>query len=298
MKGLAAFVMRGRIEALAVTVAGTVSLLFCWISAAVVALVILRKGAGAGGWLLAWSVLPAGTWFYAFGDGGPLTLLLGAAALAAVLRSTVSLPLALLASIPVGVVSGLMMLAFGGDYLDQLVMLFSDFQVSMEQQLAEQGQQAEFVRPTAAQFAGFLGAGTAMTSALCLLLGRYWQAELYNPGGFGQEFRALYYGPGIAMALLLVTTALAFAGITYQGWAIVGVLPLVFVGFSLVHARVAWRGQGGGWLPLVYVAWLLFGPVRLLIVLLAVADSWLNFRQRWTNKPGTDVSERDPDEDR
>ena len=48
MHGLANFVMRGRWQALLVTVAGAGSLMFCWISAAVVALVTLRKGAGAG----------------------------------------------------------------------------------------------------------------------------------------------------------------------------------------------------------------------------------------------------------
>ena len=48
MKGLAAFIMRGRFQALLVTVAGAGSLMFCWISAAAVALVILRKGVGPG----------------------------------------------------------------------------------------------------------------------------------------------------------------------------------------------------------------------------------------------------------
>jgi hypothetical protein len=29
-----------------------------------------------------------------------------------------------------------------------------------------------------------------MFSVLSLMLARYWQALLYNPGGFGREFRA------------------------------------------------------------------------------------------------------------
>ncbi len=61
MKGLAEFVMRGRLQALLVIVAGAGSLLFCWISAAALALVTLRKGAGAGAWLFMWALLPAGT---------------------------------------------------------------------------------------------------------------------------------------------------------------------------------------------------------------------------------------------
>ena len=77
LKGLAAFAMRGRMPALLLTVAGAGSLLFCWISAAVVALVTLRKGAGEGAWLLLWALLPAGALLYVLGDSGPLTLLLG-----------------------------------------------------------------------------------------------------------------------------------------------------------------------------------------------------------------------------
>jgi len=117
MTGLAAFVMRGRFQALLVTVLGAGSLLFCWISAAVLALVTLRKGAGEGAWLLFWALLPAGTLVYAYGDSGPLALLLSVMVLALVLRNTVNLPLAVLACVPVGVVTGLLLVGLSGAYL-------------------------------------------------------------------------------------------------------------------------------------------------------------------------------------
>ncbi len=66
------------------------------ISAAAIALVTLRKGAGAGLWLFMWALLPAGTLVYLFGDSGPLLLLAGTMALALVLRTTVNLSLAVL----------------------------------------------------------------------------------------------------------------------------------------------------------------------------------------------------------
>ncbi len=153
-------------------------------------------------------------------------------------------------------------------------------------------------RPDAGQIAGMLGAGTAVSSVLCLLLARYWQAALYNPGGFGQEFRALYYPPVTTAALALAAIALASMGPQYRTWAMICMVPLALAGFALVHARAAWRGQGKGWLIGFYVAWLLLDPVKLLLVFAAVADSWFNFRRRWTPKPGTDVSERETDEDR
>ena len=98
--------------------------MFCWISAAVIALVTLRKGASAGGWLFLWALLPSGTLLYVFGDSGPLALLAGTMFLALVLRNTVSLSLAILASVAVGGVTGLALMAFGGEYLDQIVIYF------------------------------------------------------------------------------------------------------------------------------------------------------------------------------
>jgi hypothetical protein len=298
LKGLAEFVMRGRLQALLVTVAGAGSLMFCWISAAVVALVTLRKGAGAGAWLFMWALLPAGTLLYLFGDSGPLALLAGTLMLAMVLRATVNLSLAVLASVAVGAVTGLGLVAFGGQYLDQIVAYFSEFLATLEQQLSQGDNAVVLVRPDALQIAGMLGAGTAMTTVLCLLLARYWQSALYNPGGFGGEFKALYYPATVSTALALATVALASLGVQYRTWAMICVIPLTFAGLALMHARAESRGQGKGWLIGFYVAWLFFDPVKLLVVFFAIADSWFNFRQRWAKKPGTDASERVEHEDK
>jgi hypothetical protein len=298
LKGLAEFVMRGRLQALLVTVAGAGSLLFCWISASALALVTLRKGAGFGAWLFMWALLPAGTLFYAYGDSGPLALLAGTMVLALVLRATVNLPLAVLAGVGVGVATGLAMLAFAGAYLDQLVTYFAEFLAGMEQQLSKGGQAVELPRPVAPQIAGMLGAGTAMMSVLCLLLARYWQATLYNPGGFGAEFKALYYPATVSSVLVVATVVLYGLGVQYHTWAMICLIPLTFAGLALVHIRIGLSGRGKGWLTGFYIAWLVFDPVKLLVVFFAIADSWLNFRQRWSKGPGAQVSQRDEHDDR
>ena len=293
MKGLATFVMSGRFQALLVALAGAGSLLFCWISAAVVALVTLRKGAAAGVWLLAWALLPAGTLLFVYGHSGPLSLLVGTTALALVLRATVNLPMAVLAAVPLGGVIGLGLVTFSGEQLQQVAAYFGDFLTAIEQQLSEGGEAVVLGRPDAGQIAGMMGAGTAVTAVLCLLLARYWQAALYNPGGFGQEFRAMRYPPAITLALALGAVALAGLGQTYRSWAMICVLPLAFAGLALVHARVASRGQGTGWLVGFYLIWLVFDPVKLLVVFAAIADSWFNFRQRWNTPSVNEVARRD-----
>lgn len=294
MKAIAEFAMRGRFQALLLTVAGSGSILFCWISAAVLALVTLRKGVGFGAQLLLWALLPSGVLLYTTGDSGPLALLLGTMLLAIVLRTSVSLPLAVLACVPVGFLASIMAMSVGEQYLDQMVAVFGEFLAQLETQLSEGGEAIQLARPTAAQIAGVLGAGVAMMSALCLLLARYWQAALYNPGGFGTEFRGLRYGPGLASALALGGVAIAALGVEYRSWAVIGMMPLNFAGLALVHARVKARGQGSGWLFGFYAAWLLLDPVKLMVVFAAIADSWFDFRQRWA-RPGRQVR-RDEDE--
>lgn len=293
MKAIAEFAMRGRFQALLLTVAGAGSLLFCWISAAVVALVTLRKGVGPGIQLLFWALLPSGVLLYAVGDGGPLSLLVGTTLLAVILRTTVNLPLAVLASIAVGVFSALVLMTLGSHYLEQMVSVFGEFLANMEQQLSQGGEPVQLARPTAAQIAGMMGAGTGMTAVLCLMLGRYWQAALYNPGGFGTEFRALRYSPLVVTALALVAVVLSSIGVEYRSWAMIVMLPLSFAGLALVHARVHLKGQGTGWLVAFYLAWLILDPVKLMVVFAAIADSWFDFRQRWSGSATRDISRRD-----
>lgn len=299
MKGLANFIMRGRLQALVVAVAGAGSLLFCWISAAAIALVTLRRGVGQGGWLLLWAVLPAGALMLAFGDSGPLALLLGTGFLALVLRLTVSLPLAILASVPAGLVTGWAVAVFGGTVLEQMLVFFDQFLGNLEQQMAAEGSAVvTLARPTALQIAGMLGAANAIFSVLCLLLARWWQAALYNPGGFGSEFRALYYPPAVSSLLLVVALGLASLGPEYRSWAAICLVPLTAAGLALLHARVAVRGRGAGLLAGFYIAWVLFDLAKIMVVIAAVADSWLGFRQRWQAGNGTNVSRRDDSDDR
>ena len=83
------------------------------------------------------------------------------------------------------------------------------------------------------------------------------------------------------MILALAAIGLASLGADYRTWALICMVPLNFAGLALVHARARARGQGKGWLTWFYLAWLFFDPVKLLVVFAAIADSWLDFRQRW-----------------
>lgn len=294
MKALAEFVMRGRAQALTVALAGSVVVLFAWVSAAVVALVTLRKGPAEGLWVLAWALLPAGVIAWRFGDTSVVALLLGTVGLALVLRASVSLSLTLLASIPVGIAAGLLMLSLGEGFLEQVrTELVEPYFAYLEQVASRGGEMVTLPRPGVGAIAGMIGAGTSTLSVLSLLLARYWQAALYNPGGFGEEFRALRFPAALSLALLLGVLLVFSQGAEWRTWAMTGVAPLMFAGLGLVHARARHRGWSSALLGLFYAAWFLFGAVQMLVVLLAVVDGWWNFRRRWGVVPGNNIAPSD-----
>ena len=85
-----------------------------------------------------WALLPAGTLLvYAYGDSWAAGVAGGTMVLALVLRSTVSLSLAVLAGVGVGVLTGLALMAFSAEYLNQMVAYFGEFLGTLEQQLSQ-----------------------------------------------------------------------------------------------------------------------------------------------------------------
>ena len=285
MRGLAEFIMRGRWQALAVAALGAGSLLFGWISASAVALVTLRKGWTEGMWLTLWALLPAGLIAWFSGGSGSVLLLLGTFCLAATLRESVSLPLAVVVSVLVGFASGAALLLFSTEFLQQLVEVFNTVITQLEAGLQTDGAvKVSLDRPSTVQIAGMLAAGNSAMTVLSLLLGRYWQALLYNPGGFRREFHELRLPPQWTLGLTILALGLWFALPNYTGWAAVAAVPLMFCGFALVHARAAVAGQGTGWLTALYLLWLVIDPVKLALLGIVVIDAVLNFRGRWKNR--------------
>jgi len=278
--------MRGRWQALAVAVLGAGSLLFGWISAAAVALVTLRQGVASGGWLVFWALLPAVVVSWLSGDPGSVLLLLGVFVLAVVLRATVSLALAVAASALVGLISGGGLLLIGADFLAQLAEVFAALLEQLQSNVAtEESMDLVLSAPSTVQIAGILAAGNAVTALFSLLLARYWQALLYNPGGFREEFHALRLPPLWTTGLGLLALAVWAQEPWVSGWALVVSVPLMFCGFSLVHAYAAASGRGVSSLVIFYLLWLFVDPVKGLLLGCVVADAWIDFRRRWVRPP-------------
>lgn len=274
MRALAEFVMRGRTQAVAVSVLSVGTVFFAWIGAAAIALVTLRKGSTQGAYILAWSMLPAAFIAFQGSDLGPITTLVGVYFAAGALRLG-SWPLALLVIAGAGLALALVMNTVAVAQSQQIA--------DMLAQLAEQMQAAnpniQMLRLSATDIAGMIGVINAYTVVLSVVLGRWWQALLYNPGGFRSEFHALRLPVAAVVALVVGIVLLGSSG-AWQSWSLILQVPLTIAGVALVHAMAARAGLGNGALTLFYVLWVLLLPLRWLVQLLAVIDSFIDVRRR------------------
>ena len=133
---------------------------------------------------------------------------------------------------------------------------------------------------------GLVIALTLLGILISLYLGRWWQSLLYNPGGFGREFRELRLGRRMALATAVLVVAALLAGKVAGSLGvellILAVTIYMIQGLAVAHALVASRGASVGWLVGLYFLVLFASPHAMLAVGIAgYADSWLDFRKRF-----------------
>ncbi len=272
MRGLAEFVMKGRKQAImAVLLLGLIPLLNL-LSPVLVGLVVLRKGFQEAVQVLVWAILPIGGWALA-GDPVPLIMLLGITGLAGLLRSSESWEFTLLAAIAVGVCVEIY-LRLQPAVLD---LIFLQMQPYFEAN-AIQGEQLDALRDV---MTSFMGAVYMFLSIILLMLARWMQAALFNPGGFQKEFHGLRVEQRVALILVSCMMLANFEILIPQTWMLYLVLPLMFSGIALIHAVVAAKKLSSLWLAVLY-ALIVLPLIANLVVLLALLDSWYDFRTRLT----------------
>ncbi|WP_433738414.1 hypothetical protein [Pseudomonas putida] len=288
MRALAEFIMRGRMQATLV-VAGCAALpLLYWLGAAAGCLVLLRRGLKDALGVLALGMLPALIWWLYSDDPRALLVLLGSASLALVLRASESWNRVLLVSIAMGVVFSVVL---GMAFEPQIEMLAQALIKVMPSLLGDVYQkmsvdeQARFASLIAPILTGLIAALLQIVSVLSLIVGRYWQALLYNPGGFGREFRAVRIPLGPAMLLLAGMVVTPNLGVQMSMLVPLCSVPLVFAGLALIHGLVAQKRLARFWLVGLYVTLLLFMQlIYPLLVVLAIVDSLIDFRGRLAPK--------------
>ncbi|SUZ55453.1 uncharacterized protein METZ01_LOCUS8307 [marine metagenome] len=271
MRGLAEFVMSGRKQAImAVIFLGLIPLVNL-LNPVVVGLMVLRKGVLEVAIIFAWAILPIGAWAIV-GDIAPLIMLFGISGLAWLLRETESWETTLLATIAIGL-SVEIYLRLQPAVLDGL---FQQLELLLVTN-SLQGIQLEDIRES---IGSFIGVGYMFLAIVLLMLARWMQATLFNPGGFQKEFHQLHIGQKTALGLAGLIFLGSYQLVIPQSWVFYFILPLLFSGIALVHAVVVKKKLSSLWLVIFYILLIVLPTVLQLLVLLALVDSWYDFRSR------------------
>ena len=237
----------------------------------VVGLMVLRKGVLEVAIIFAWAILPIGVWAIV-GDIAPLIMLFAISGLAWLLRETESWEFTLLATIAIGL-SVEIYLRVQPAILDGLFQQLELLLVTNNLQ----GIQLEDLRES---MGSFIGVGYMFLAIVLLILARWMQASLFNPGGFQKEFHQLRIGQKTALGLAGFIVLGSYQLLIPQSWVFYLILPLLFSGIGLVHAVVDNKKLSSLSLIAFYALLIVLPIVLQLIVLLALVDSWYDFRSR------------------
>lgn len=119
---------------------------------------------------------------------------------------------------------------------------------------------------------------------LSVLLARYWQAGVQQPGAFGAEFRSLRLGISAAgLAGLLLLAAFIGDGVVAELSAnllLVGAVGFVLQGLAVIHAAAYAFSVQVGWLVGFYVLLILLPQVGLMVAFFGWLDNLAQFRRR------------------
>jgi len=137
---------------------------------------------------------------------------------------------------------------------------------------------------------GLMGGLMGLTLLGCLFIARWWQALLYNPGGFRSEFYQLRLGRRFAGATLVAGVLLLISSSTSMPIAIdllmVMVMLYMIQGLAVSHGMVAKAGANARWLVVLYLLLVFALPQTALTLAVAgFTDNWFDFRTIFGEKP-------------
>lgn len=287
MLGIARIAMKSPFHAAALGFLSTVTLLFAWFGAAILALVVLRHGASKALPVLLACLLPSLYWM-SQGDIGPLMSVIAITAMAQILRvrSGWSITISLTPFIFAAVTG--FVLQFSPSYVDTLMAtvtgLFEQTVTSMQQS----GQADPNVIASmqtmkdnldARQVFAVIAIIQSFVVICALAMARWWQSVIYNPEGFRAEFIEARLPQISTIGLLFAALALSSSEF-YSMWVWVFLGPFMFAGISLFHNVAGKKQLKRHWFIAFYVSLLLFQPLGFVVMLLAMADSFFNIRER------------------
>ncbi len=285
--------MRGRMQAMIVaSTLALVSLIMppvSIVSSASVALVTLRRGAFEGLIVLVCSTVVAGGLGFFLLGSYQFVLLYGMVLwvpvwlISIILREGRFLSLTVEVAVLIGVVGVVGFYFFNTD----LATMWKNILSQMVPPNAPVQDITHTLELVSHYMTGIVAAASVFGLLFGLFLGRWWQALLYNPGGFKQEFLALNTQPRLAIgSVVVVIVASLTSGLTSEvSWNIAILLFVLytFIGTAVLHSLFASMKMGRYMVPMFYVTMFLIPHAMLPVALVGLSDAWMNLRNKISN---------------
>lgn len=269
-------------------VIGVLAVIPATLSGAVVAYVILRRGAAAVSRVL----------FFAFVGLAVVSILISGSALslplmavvswlpvaiaAVVLARSSSLAVSLLATAASSIAGVLVFALFVGDVAAFWQPIIDGMLGELVNQRGVDVGAAEITAASAqgaAWMTGAAGVSFAASAIVQLFIARHWQAVQINPGGFRAEFHTLSFGKTAALLALSVIAAAAVLGApSLRAIAMIAGSVFTLQGLAVIHTLLASRGMAAGWLIGVY-GLLIVPQTWLLLAALGLLDNYVPLRR-------------------
>ncbi len=283
MNKLLQYVMQNRRNAILIAVISGSLPLLNWFGTAIVGLVMLRKGPMEGAIVLLWAFLPLAVAIYYIGDPSPGIAMIGTAVLAYLLRVTSSWEVTLAAAVILSAIGSLIFELTATDVLTVMVEWYMEYMAQVSEQL-QQTSELSF-EAAKATIVSFFAMGQAYAMVAVLILARWWQSQLYNPGGLREEFHKIRLSPVMSAGLVcLLLVCFAFSE-QLGRWIPLLTVPLFMAALAFVHWVIGYRNLSGSWVFSFYMLLLvLFQVIYPLLTALALMDSWFNLRERIQSK--------------
>ncbi len=278
---LAKWVMSGPLPAFALAAALAIVPGFGWASGAVVALVALRKNTTDAMAPLLGALAVALSVHWPAGDYTQAGLVIAALAGAIALANTRSLAWAIVVASAASAIFMVLVLNLAPGKIDQAVQMYQPMFDAWMEEFRKNDSEGVFdavnVRNVVIEASAMV---VAISSASALLVARWLQARLYNPGGFRGEFHRLRLVPVMCAGLVLVL----FLTQSYADVRVLlpaAVLPLLLAGLALVHGMLGRKPNNGPLLVFFYIGLIFSAGIGVMILMAAaIMDSFVDFRNR------------------
>lgn len=285
MLTFAQWVLKGRLQAI-------IALVICiasspWLSinaligGATLSLIWLRKGPQEGVAMLFWAVLPAGCIAYFFNSYTPLLMILMTSVISAILRKTANWQITLITLSGLCLLLGVGLEQLVAEQLQNYAELYHQLITQLQQNNQQQNVSNLLPKTIETLFiAGFIATMVMIGSFISLLVARSYQARLFNPGGFQQEFH------GIRINAIVVMLGLITAALMYQNqsalasWIWIPLFPVFIAGIAFFHYFALNKKLATQWYFIFYIVLIFWNILKLALVFLGALDSLLNLRQR------------------